>query len=225
MTAITGKTYDFITDEANFRRRATERLLPIPATAGDALSAPSDYDLNPDLPRTGHAATLKSAAVLIPVIARAPLTVLLTLRTGEMGHGPSSHHAGQVAFPGGKIEQGDADACAAALREAEEEVGLSPSLVEPLGYVEPYRTGTGYLVTPVVALVSRGFEPAPDPAEVADVFEVPFAFLMDEANHRIDSFMWRGAERHFYAMPYEQRYIWGATAGILKALHRRLFNA
>lgn len=224
MTANTGKPPDFITDEGSFRRRAAERLLPIPDGADDALPSPSDYDLNPDLPRSGHA-TLKSAAVLIPVVARAPLTVLLTLRTGEMGQGPSSHHAGQVAFPGGKIEERDADACAAALREAREEVGLAPSLVEPLGFIEPYRTGTGYLVTPVVGLVRPDLELAPDPAEVADVFEVPFAFLMDEANHRIDSFMWRGAERHFYAMPYEQRYIWGATAGILKALHRRLFNA
>ncbi len=214
----------FTTRVDDFRRLAAARLLQRPASAADALSSPSDYDLNPGN-QAPDPSTLKPAAVLIPVIARTPLSVLLTLRTGEMGQGRSAHHAGQVAFPGGKIEVTDADACAAALREAKEEVGLEPSLVEPLGYVEPYRTGTGYLVTPVVGLVEPQFELTPDTREVADVFEVPLAFLMDDVNHRIDSFTWRGAERQFYAMPYEQRYIWGATAGILKALHRRLFLA
>ncbi len=224
MTAFTDKSLTGSETEDDSRRLAAARLLAAPEEAAAAEAAPSDYDLNPGMPQR-QSSDLKPAAVLIPVIARSPLMVLLTLRTGEMGKGPSSAHAGQVAFPGGKIEADDADACAAALREAQEEVGLAPHFVEPLGYVEPYRTGTGYLVTPVVGLVRPGFELAPDPAEVADVFEVPLAFLMNDANHRIDSFNWRGAERSFYAMPYEQRYIWGATAGILKALHRRLFGA
>lgn len=222
MTSFNFSNPALTTSEAAFRELAAARLLPIPAGSDAVLTAPSDFDLNPNESRLS-ADGLKPAAVLVPIIARDPLTVLLTLRTGEMGTGPSSHHAGQVAFPGGKIETRDADACAAALREAHEEVGLDIRSVEPLGYVEPYRTGTGYLVTPVVGLVRPDLDLTPNPAEVADVFEVPFAFLMDDANHRIDSFMWRGAERHFYAMPYEQRYIWGATAGIIKALHRRLF--
>lgn len=224
MTVFPLKTLDAPGAEEGLRKLAAARLLRTPAAVETAAMSPSDYDLNPGMPQR-EPRELKPAAVLIPIIARSPLTVLLTLRTGEMGQGPSAAHAGQVAFPGGKIEATDADACAAALRETREEVGLAPHFVDPLGYVEPYRTGTGYIVTPVVGLVTPGFDLAPDPAEVADVFEVPLTFLMDDANHRIDSFQWRGAERSFYAMPYEQRYIWGATAGILKALHRRLFSA
>jgi 8-oxo-dGTP pyrophosphatase MutT (NUDIX family) len=224
MTAFTSQLPRFPETQGQLRALAQSRLLAAPLPVDSVCAVPSDYDLNPGMPET-DALPLKPAAVLIAVVARKPLSVLLTLRTGELGQGESASHAGQIAFPGGKIEQGDADAKAAALREADEEVGLKASFIEPLGYVEPYRTGTGYIVTPVVALVQPGFELTPDPLEVADVFEVPFAFLMDEANHRIDSFVWRGARRHFYAMPYEQRYIWGATAGILKVLHRRLFRA
>jgi 8-oxo-dGTP pyrophosphatase MutT (NUDIX family) len=116
------------------------------------------------------------------------------------------------------------DAKSAALREAHEEVGLDPALVETLGYLEPYRTGTGFLITPVVAFIQPGFTPRPDPAEVASAFTVPLAFLLDERNHEIHSREWRGAERHFYAMPYQNRYIWGATAGIIRTLCRRLLT-
>jgi 8-oxo-dGTP pyrophosphatase MutT (NUDIX family) len=136
-----------------------------------------------------------------------------------------SAHAGQIAFPGGRIELSDAGPLAAALREAHEEIALEPAFVEPLGYLEPYRTGTGFCITPAVALIRPGFSLSPDPNEVADIFEVPLAFLMSEANHRIDSRIWRGAERRFYAMPYGERYIWGATAGIIRTLYRRLFRA
>jgi 8-oxo-dGTP pyrophosphatase MutT (NUDIX family) len=204
------------------RSLAKARLLAHPAAATDALSGPSDYDLNPDLnPSFGpaHATPLIAAAVLVPLTIKNPMTVLLTERTAHL-----SAHAGQIAFPGGKIDATDRDASAAALREAEEEIGLDPALVERLGYLEPYRTGTGYIITPVVALIAGNFTPKPEPAEVAGTFEVPLSFLMDERNHRIDSREWRGAERHFYAMPYEQRYIWGATAGIIRALSRRLFT-
>ena len=162
----------------------------------------------------------RPAAVLVPVVARLPLTVLLTQRTDTL---PS--HAGQIAFPGGKIEADDHDAIAAALREAQEEIGLDPGLVEPLGYLDAYRTGTGYRIYPVVALVKPGFTLTLDAREVADAFEVPLAFLMDERNHQTHVRSMRGVERRFYAMPFEQRYIWGATAGIMKNMHQRLFPA
>lgn len=199
-----------------FRSLAKARLLVHPASVDAPGSGPSDYDLNPEMTdQTAH--PLIPAAVLVPVIMQNPMKVLLTERTAHL-----NAHAGQIAFPGGKIDAGDLDARAAALREAREEIGLDPSLVETLGYVEPYRTGTGYIITPVVAFVSAAFTPQPDPAEVAEAFTVPLAFLMNENNHKIDRREWRGKTRQFYAMPFEQRYIWGATAGIIRALYRRL---
>ncbi len=206
-------------DAGTFRSLARARLFAGPRPASEPVRSPSDYDLNPDA-APAALDTLKPAAVLVPILARTPLTLLLTERTDQL-----AAHAGQIAFPGGKIETSDAGPLAAALREAHEEIGLAPGFVEPLGYLEPYRTGTGYLITPVVALVQPDFQVVPDASEVADVFEVPLAFLMNAANHKIDSRVWRGAHRHFYAMPYEQRYIWGATAGIIASLYRRLFTA
>ena len=200
----------------DFLNLATGRLLTGPVDPTAAGDGPSDYDLNPGS-RPQSQTGLVPAAVLVPILARPTLTVLLTERTANL-----SAHAGQIAFPGGRIDPGDDGPRAAALREAHEEIGLEAAFVTPLGYLEPYRTGTGYLITPVVAMVDPAFSLKPDPREVQDVFEVPLAFLMDEANHAIDSRVWRGAERQFYAMPYEQRYIWGATAGIIRSLYRRL---
>jgi 8-oxo-dGTP pyrophosphatase MutT (NUDIX family) len=200
-----------------FERLAKQRLLANPPQANEPQSL-GDDDLNPGMGRS-QAAALREAAVLVPVVARSPLTMLLTARTDQL---PA--HAGQISFPGGKIEALDGGPLAAALREAREEIDLDSSFIDPLGFLPPYRTATGFVITPVVALVQPGFDLKADPAEVADVFEVPFAFLMDETNHRIDSRSWRGAERRFYAMPYRERYIWGATAGIIRALHRRLFS-
>jgi 8-oxo-dGTP pyrophosphatase MutT (NUDIX family) len=171
----------------------------------------SDFSLNGVVPKP---TAFRPAAVLVPIIRREPaLTVLLTQRTEDM---PS--HAGQIAFPGGRPQASDADSVDTALREAEEEVGLPRQFVEVIGSVDHYRTGTGYEITPVVGLVTPGFTTRADPREVADVFEVPLAFFLDERNHRIDSRVWQGRERRYYAMPYGERYIWGATAGMLKNL-------
>ena len=160
----------------------------------------------------------KAAAVLVPIVPRDEgLMVLLTQRSHEL-----PVHAGQVAFPGGKIDAGDATPLAAALRETHEETGIEPGFVTPIGYLDPYETGTGFSVVPVVAVLSIGFELVPEPGEVSDIFEVPLKFLMNPANHQRKKAMWKGKMREFHAMPYEDRYIWGATAGMLLDLYRRM---
>ncbi len=162
-----------------------------------------------------------SAAVLIPIVMHASPTVLLTQRTAHL-----STHSGQVAFPGGKVDDTDADATAAALREAEEEVGLQHQFVQVLGQLPIYTTGSSFLVTPVVALVRPGFSLTPNAHEVADVFEVPLAYLMNPANHRHHQLEWQGVLRHWLSMPYQdgatERFIWGATAGMLRNFYRFL---
>jgi 8-oxo-dGTP pyrophosphatase MutT (NUDIX family) len=210
--------------EADIRARAQKGLLAKPSDAifdprtGRALG-PSDWDLNPEF--MGDLAVMappRPAAVLVPIVLHETLTVMLTERSHDM---PS--HPGQISFPGGKVEPSDTTAVDCALREAHEEIGLTADFVEPLGYLDSYRTGTGFQINPVVALVRPGFRLMTDSREVLEVFEVPLAFLMDEANHKKDTRAWRGRERHFYAMPYQGRYIWGATAGMLKNMQQRLF--
>lgn len=182
---------------------------------GGAPRERGDYDLNPDYRPAG---ALTPAAVLVPIIEHAGgMTVLLTQRTDHL-----NDHAGQVSFPGGKIDDTDADEIEAALRETQEEVGIEPGLVEVVGRLDDYITGTGFTITPVVGLLQPGFTVTPDPFEVADVFEVPLAFFLDAANHHRESRFWKGRERHFYVMPYEDRYIWGATAGMLVNLYDAL---
>jgi 8-oxo-dGTP pyrophosphatase MutT (NUDIX family) len=132
-------------------------------------------------------------------------------------------HSGQVAFPGGKIDDGETP-LAAALREAREEIGLAPRFVEPLGWLDPYLTGTGFRILALVAIVDPSFSLTINRDEVEDVFETPLSFLMNEANHQRQSREWQGRLRHFYAMPYQERYIWGATAGILRNLYERLYS-
>jgi 8-oxo-dGTP pyrophosphatase MutT (NUDIX family) len=168
-----------------------------------------DHFLTPGAP--APAQPLTRAAVLVPLVAHpSGMTVLLTQRTPHL-----SSHAGQIAFPGGRIEPTDRDPVAGALREAEEEIGLPPSHVEVIGLLDTWITGTGYEITPVVGFVGVPYPMTPDPSEVADVFEVPLHFIVDPLNHQSASREANGVTRTFFVLPYENRYIWGATAGIL----------
>jgi len=176
-----------------------------------------DHALNPDM-RPPVADDLKPAAVLVPLVTRdAGLTTLFTQRTDHL-----ETHAGQISFPGGHQEPGDATPEDTALRETEEETGIDRRHVEIIGRLSQYVTRTGFAITPVVALVTPPFEIDPDPHEVADVFEVPLEFLLDPANHQRHTREFRGASREFYAVPYGEHFIWGATAGMLMNLYHVL---
>lgn len=203
---------------ATLRERLGERLLPPDSWAPDGTAPRSDFDLNPDAERPSR--SLRAAAVLVPVIAHANgATVLLTRRADTL-----TSHTGQIAFAGGRLDPGET-AVQAALREALEEVALDPAGVEVLGLGDPYETVTGFLVTPVVGWLAAPPVTIPTPEEVAEVFETPWDFLMDPANHRRDFYELEGQPRRwFWAMPWEERYIWGATAGILRALRTRLYG-
>jgi len=214
MALGSGARINYALSPEALRERLLEKLL---RTAPEAESAgPTDDDLNPGLGQAVPLPPLRPAAVLIAVALRETPSVILTLRTPHL-----SSHAGQIAFPGGKRDAGET-AADTALRESEEEIGLTAEFVEPIGYLDLYRTRTGFAVTPVVALIRPGFQLRPNPAEVEDVFEVPLAFLLDEANHLTHSRRWQGMDRYYYAIPYRERYIWGATAGIIRNLHQRL---
>lgn len=191
------------------RARFTQRLVWAPEPTDIYWQEPGD-------PR--------AAAVLMPLVARDEgLSVLLTQRADHL-----SDHAGQVSFPGGRREPDDANAIATALREAQEEVSLAPERVEILGALPDYLTGTGFRVTPVVGLVHPPFTVTADTLEVAEIFEVPLAFVMNPANHEVRVLQWEGGERRFFAMPYPRPgtgghyFVWGATAGMLRNLYRFL---
>jgi 8-oxo-dGTP pyrophosphatase MutT (NUDIX family) len=204
----------------DFFDRARARLtLDVPAALNDPTleGTRGDLDLDPAMwDRAGVTAT-RPAAVLIPVIDREEPAVLLTLRT-EL---PS--HPKQIAFPGGKIDPGDATPASAALREAQEEIGLDPLLITPIGYLDLYLTFSGFRILPTVARVSPDYRLTLNEHEVADAFEVPLAFLMDAQNHALHTRDWKGIERKYYAMPFGERYIWGVTAGILRNLWERIY--
>jgi 8-oxo-dGTP pyrophosphatase MutT (NUDIX family) len=205
---------------AALRALAQRKLRPSLSLAELERAAPKDAsDDAPGARRLDLAelAKARAAAVLLPIIDRpGGLSVLLTLRAPDL-----RAHSGQVALPGGKIDAGETPR-EAALREACEEIGLDARLVEPLGWLDPFFTGTGFRIAPLVALVEPPFSLKVNKLEVDEVFETPFAFLMDPANHRLEEREWQGRRRKYYAMPHEGRYIWGATAGILRNLYEKL---
>jgi 8-oxo-dGTP pyrophosphatase MutT (NUDIX family) len=208
--------------ESFFSLARSRLTLDVPPALSDPMAqgARGDLDLNPDAwERAGVSAT-KPASVLVPIIDRSAPTVLLTQRTGEL-----ASHAGQIAFPGGKIDPADVSPVAAALREAREEVGLSPALIEPIGYLDLYLTFSGFRILPTVARVKPDFTLTLNPWEVAETFEVPLDFLMNTANHQRKTRDWKGFEREYYAIPFENHYIWGITAGIVRNLYERIYGA
>ncbi len=184
----------------------------------DALSRPggapsSDFDLNPGVVLP-EGRKLRPAAVLVPIMADAAgLSVILTKRSSSL-----KHHPGQIAFPGGKVDPTDADAVAAALREAKEEIALDPSNVEIFARLPAHETVTGFDVTPVLGRIRDVFDPIPEPGEVDEVFQVPLAHVTDPTQFSVQSRRWRGQRRHYYTVPFGPYYIWGATARILRGL-------
>ncbi len=215
-------TFAFDDNDA-FRSLTTARLLPQPprhmAEGEDGLKGDHALQMGNQPPwhRQGKPTP---AVVMVPILARPEPTVLFTVRATAL-----RDHSGQVAFPGGKIDEGDTGAYDTALREAEEEIGLPRRNVELLGYLDFYLSGTNFLVTPVVTQVDPDFVIVPAPGEVEQTFEVPLAFLMDPARHELHSKVFNGVERHFYAIPYGEHYIWGVTAGIVQNLYERLYGS
>lgn len=202
-------------DRIHTKKVLGERLLTNPGV-GPAIR--SDEDLNGKWPALEMPSTFRDAAVLVPILDRGPdLTVLFTKRPEHM-----DSHAGQICFPGGKVDEVDLGPAEAALREAEEEVGLPPHLVDIIGYLDAYETGSGFRIQPVVGIVEQDFSIIANPHEVEEVFEVPFSFFLDGTNHERHQGVFNGIEREYYAQPYGDYYIWGATAGMLKSLYDRL---
>ena len=169
----------------------------------------SDYDLNP-ASRPAATRALQPAAVLLPIVQRSEPTVLFTRRTPHL-----ARHAGQVSFPGGRVHDDDLSLVETALRETAEETGITASYVSIAGFLEPYETGTGFAILPVVGLLAEGFPLIPNPEEVAEIFEVPLAFLLDPASRQRHAADWQGTRREYYAFTFDRHYIWGATAAIL----------
>jgi 8-oxo-dGTP pyrophosphatase MutT (NUDIX family) len=213
-----------VTDLAGseFFARVRQRLtLDVPAGLTDASVTPArgDHDADPVMRKIAEVRPIRPAAVLVPIIDHPEPTVLLTQRAQHL-----PDHAGQVSFPGGKIEKGDVNPCASALRETMEETGIDRTHIEPMGYLDLYLTTLGYRIVPVIARVKPGFQLQLNKAEVDATFEVPLAFLMDQTNVQRHSREWQGMTRHYYAITFGERYIWGVTAGILRNLYDRIYR-
>jgi len=205
-----------------FFARARARLtLGVPAGINDPNVTPArgDHDADPVMKKIAEVRPIRPAAVLVPIVDHAQPTVLLTQRAQHL-----PNHPGQISFPGGKIETDDADPLAAALRETEEEIGLGSGFIESLGYLDLYMTTLGYRIVPVIARVKPGFKLRLNTSEVEATFEVPLAFLMDQTNVQRHARDWQGMTRHYYAITFGERYIWGVTAGILRNLHERIYR-
>jgi 8-oxo-dGTP pyrophosphatase MutT (NUDIX family) len=201
-----------------FEALAQARLRPEPPHPDEALANPrGDHTL--DAVPLPDPLDPTPAAVLVPVVMRDEPALLLTERATSL-----RQHSGQIAFPGGRVDREDVSPLAAACREALEEIGLERGSIRPLGYLDAYLSTTNYLVMPVVAAVEPGYRLVLNPDEVAGTFEVPLNFLMDAANHQIQSREWKGRERRFYAMPFGDHYIWGVTAGIIRNLYEKLYT-
>jgi 8-oxo-dGTP pyrophosphatase MutT (NUDIX family) len=216
------KTDSTAINSAEFFDRVRARLnfdIPAGLTDPDVIPTTGDKGTDRMLEILAREQPIRPAAVLIPVVDHPQPTVLLTQRAGHL-----NDHAGQISFPGGKIDAGDASPLETALREAEEEIGLRREFIEPIAYLDLYGSSFGFRILPTVARVRPGFELNINRAEVDDAFEVPLSFLMDPANHQIHSKDFRGVTRSYYAMPFAERYIWGATAGILRVLYERIYS-
>jgi 8-oxo-dGTP pyrophosphatase MutT (NUDIX family) len=206
---------------SEFFDRARARLrFEIPPGLNDASIIPISGDPGNDrmLQIIAQERPIRPAAVLIPIVDHAEPSVLLTQRAAHL-----NDHAGQISFPGGKIDATDVSPLDAALREAEEEIGLEREFIDPIGYLDLYATGFGFRILPTLARIKPGFKLRINEDEVDDAFEVPLAFLMNPVNHQLHSKEFRGMERSYYAMPFAERYIWGATAGILRVLYERVY--
>jgi 8-oxo-dGTP pyrophosphatase MutT (NUDIX family) len=211
-----------LTADEFFARARARLTLEVPQALTDPSITPKrgDHDADPVMKRMAEVRPIRPAAVLVPVVDHAAEpTVLLTQRAQHL-----PDHAGQVSFPGGKIDKNDKSPLDSALREAEEEIGLERSFVTPLGYLDLYLTTLGYRIVPVIARVQPGFALTLNDGEVDASFEVPLAYLMDQNNVQRHAREWQGMKRHFYAINFGERYIWGATAGILRNLHERIYR-
>jgi 8-oxo-dGTP pyrophosphatase MutT (NUDIX family) len=207
---------------AEFFARVRERLtLDVPEGLTDPSVTPKrgDHDADPVMAKIAEVRPIRPAAVLVGVVDHPEPTVLLTQRAAHL-----PDHPGQISFHGGKIDKSDKTPLDSALREADEEIGLDRSHVEPLGYLDLYMTTLGYRIVPTIARVTPGFALTLNESEVDNVFEVPLAFVMDIANHQRHSRDWQGLTRHYYAITFGERYIWGVTAGILRNLYDRIYR-
>ena len=203
------------------RARARLTFTPPPGlTDPTVIPVRGDHDIDPVRHAIAEVRPIRPAAVLVPVVDRDEPMVLLTQRNANL-----ASHAGQIAFPGGAIDPVDRSPVAAALREAQEEIGLDPGLVDPIGHLDLYLTFSGFRILPTVARVDPAYRIVLNRTEVDEAFEVPLAFLMQPDNHQRHTRPWKGLTRTYYAIPFAERYIWGVTAGILRNLYHRIYGA